>query len=82
MGGLHLDPFSDVHLDPARDPPERDRALFELLGKLWGDLGVVRPSVGEDPVLEQIVHYAQNQLIACALVLSIKMNMVEANEKE
>ena len=79
---LRVDPFSDVHLDPARDPPERYQALFELLGEFWGRLEMVRASSGEDTILEQLVQHVQGQLIAYTLVLSVRMNMIEASERE
>jgi len=77
-----MDPFSDVHLDPARDPPERYQALFELLGEFWGRVEVVRASFADDTILEQLARHVQNQLVAGAVVLTIKMNMIRASERE
>jgi hypothetical protein len=77
-----VDAFFDVHLDPTCDPPPHERALFDLLGELWAELHTFRASVDQEPVLRDVAAYLQRQLVAAALVLSIKMNMIDASKQE
>jgi hypothetical protein len=77
----YLDPFFDVHLDPACDPPAHEPAMFELLGELWGQLHVFRIA-SNDRLSCELAAHLQNQLVGAALVLSIKVSMIDANEQE
>jgi hypothetical protein len=77
-----VDVFWDVHLDPARDPPTPYRAVFELLGELWGQLHVFKSSVGDDGMLGALLSHLQQQVVGTALVLRIKVSMTDATEQE
>ena len=51
--------FGDVHLDPASDPPEPDRAAFDAFCAVWGHLQQLRARCGEDKVLLALIDHVR-----------------------
>ena len=68
-----FDPFGHVHLDPASDPPERYRAMFDLCGELWGRLQSLRSRCSQDEFLMALIEHLQRQMIGVMLILSKKV---------
>ena len=69
-------PFDFVHLDPSRDAPEVYGAAFDLLCEFWARLRAFRSSCQEEEFLVQLTSCVENQVIAAAVLLVIKVEVL------
>ena len=68
--------FDFGHLDTSRDPPEVYGAALDLLCEFWARLRTFRSSCHEEEFLIQLTSGVENQVIAAALLLVIKVELL------
>jgi hypothetical protein len=68
-------PFDFPHLDPSQDPPEAYGSAFDLLCELWTRLRTFQSSYREEEFLVQLTSCLENQVVAAAVLLAIKIDL-------
>ena len=71
--------FDFAHLDPSCDPPEEYAAAFELLATFWCELRAFQSASPQDAFLSDFSAHLEAELVAAALVLAIRVELLTAH---